>query len=189
MKSEIEVRILNVDIDEIIGKIEKQNGLFVGDWEQKRYVYDFNPKQDNKWIRLRTNGKETTLTIKEIKDYKIDGTKELEIIVNDFEETNRILAELGYRARSVQENRRIRYILDGVEIDIDTWPGLNTFVEFEGQSEESIKKVIQKLGMKYEDSTTLDVHSIYLSKGYKEKDLNILKFDDEFNKHIRRKEK
>ena len=102
----------------------------------------------------------------------------MEIVVSDFEETNKILEEFGYKARSIQENRRIRYILDDVEIDIDTWPGINTFVEFEGNDEESINKVIKRLGMNIEDATTMDVHSIYLSLGYTEEDMNNLNFKE-----------
>lgn len=179
MKSEYEVRFLNINKDEFVKKLEENNAKFVGDWLQKRYVYDFNPKIDNKWIRLRTNGEISTLTIKEITDTKIDGTKELEIVVSDFEDTNKILEELGYRARSVQENKRVRYMLDDVEIDIDTWPGVNTFVEFEGKNEDDIKNVVKKLGMNFEESTTMDVHSIYLSLGYNQEEMNNLSFKEE----------
>lgn len=38
------------------------------DYSQRRYTYDFNPVQSNKWIRLRTNGSKTLLTIKEVND-------------------------------------------------------------------------------------------------------------------------
>ena len=176
MHTEIEERVLNIDEKDMISKLENLGATKVGEWMQKRYVYDFNPVLENKWIRLRTNGIESTLTIKEIKDYQIDGTKELEIIVDDFDKTNQILEELGYHPRSIQENKRIRYILDDVEIDIDTWPGINTFIEFEGKNEESIKKVVQKLGLTYELGTTLDVQSIYMSKGYAKEDLNNLNF-------------
>ena len=166
MKSEYEIRFLDIDKDKLIKKLEEIGADFIGDWLQKRYVYDFNPKLKNKWIRLRTNGEESTLTIKEIIDNKMDGTKELEIVVSDFENTNKILEELGYFARSIQMNKRRRYILDEVEIDIDTWPGINTYVEFEGKDEESIRNLVQKLGINFEDGTTMDVQSIYLSLGY-----------------------
>lgn len=179
MKTEYEVRFLDINKDELIRKLEMVGAKLVGDWLQKRYVYDFKPRLDNKWIRLRTNGEESTLTIKEITDKKIDGTKELEIVVNDFDTTNKVLEELGYVARSIQENKRIRYMLDGVEIDIDTWPLINTFVEFESVNEQSIKDVILKLGMDYNMATTMDVQSIYLSLGYTLNDLNNLSFREE----------
>ena len=131
-----------------------------------RYCYDFNPVQENSWIRLRTNGKETTLTIKEITSKKIDGTKELEIVVSDFNSTDEILNKLGYNARSKQENRRIQYKLDNVEIDIDFWPLIPTYVEFEAESEQDIINVCKKLKINYNKLTTLDVSSIYKHYGY-----------------------
>ena len=176
MDTEVEARILNIDKEDLINKLEKLGAKFIGDWLQIRYVYDFKPIDKNRWIRLRTNGIETTLTIKEIHDKTINGTRELEIKVDSLENTHLILEKLGYKRRSIQENKRIRYILNDVEIDIDTWPHLNTYVEFEGNSEEEIIKVIKLLDYKYEDAITDDAQDIYMSLGYMQEDLNYLKF-------------
>lgn len=176
MNTEVEVRIINIDKEDLINKLEKLGAKFIGDWLQIRYVYDFKPVDENRWVRLRTNGIETTLTIKEIHDKTINGTKELEIKVDSIENTHLILEKLGYKRRSIQENKRIRYILNDVDIDIDTWPHLNTYVEFEGNSEEEIIKVIELLDYKYEDAITDDVQDIYMSLGYSQEDLNDLKF-------------
>ena len=175
-ENEYEVRLLDINKEEFIEKIEKCGAKYVDTYNQKRFVYDFKPKADNKWIRLRNNGKKTTLTIKEVVDYSIGGTKELEIEVSDMEKTDLILQELGYSKRSVQENIRERYTLDDVEIDIDTWPHLNTFVEFEGNSEEAVLNVLRLLNIDKSSITTMDVQSIYLSEGYTKEDLNNLKF-------------
>ena len=118
MKYEIEARLLEVDVDNFTQKLNQAGATKVGDWLQIRNCYDFTPVKENSWIRLRTNGEETTLTIKEIESAKIDGTKESEIVVSDFDATDEILNKLGYKARSRQENRRIRYMLNDVEIDI-----------------------------------------------------------------------
>lgn len=165
MKTEIEFRLLNVDAKAIIKKLKENNAEFVGDWLQRRYCYDFKPAKKNSWIRLRTNGTLTTLTIKEIGDSSITGTKECEIVVSDFETTNEILNKLGYIARSKQENRRIQFLLDGVEIDIDFWPKIPTYVEFEAQSEAQIQAVCAKLGIDYSYLITTDVQSIYRDYG------------------------
>ena len=161
MKAEIECRLLNCDENKIITKLEELGATFIGDWLQMRYCYDFKPIKDNSWIRLRTNGETTTLTIKEIASSKIDGTKESEIIVSDFNETDEILNKLGYVARSKQENRRIQFKLDGVEVDIDFWPQIPTYVEFEAESEQDIVNVCNKLQIDTKQLTTMDVSSIY----------------------------
>lgn len=160
MQIEYEVRILEIDKDKIISKLEELGAKRIFDDIQKRYVYDYNPSETNKWIRLRTNGRKSTLAIKEVTSNKIDGTKELEIEVSDFEKTKDILSELGYEYRSYQENHRIQYLLDDVEIDIDTWPMIPTYMEIEGL-ECKINDIIEKLGFKKEDAISLDVQSIY----------------------------
>ena len=179
MKSEIEARFLECDVELILKKLKENNATFIGDWLQVRNCYDFNPIKKNSWIRLRTNGIETTLTIKEITSNKIDGTKESEIVVSDFDMTDEILNKLGYVARSKQENRRIRYVLDSVEIDIDFWPKIPAYIEFEADSEEKIKAVCEKLEIDFSKLTTLDVQSIYNSYGIDLSALPVIILEDE----------
>lgn len=64
MNTEYEIRVLEIDKEKLIKKLEELGAEFKGDNEQKRYVYDIIPKEDGKWIRLRTNGRKTTLTYK-----------------------------------------------------------------------------------------------------------------------------
>ena len=81
MAKEREVTILNIDEKGFVSKLLNNGAVKKDEFLQRRYTYDFNPILPNKWIRLRTNGKKTTLTIKEIKDKTaIDGTMELENI-------------------------------------------------------------------------------------------------------------
>ena len=131
MHTEYEVRILNIDVEEVKRRLDNIGAKFEWDRLQQRYVYDFIPKIPGKWIRLRTNGDKTTLTIKNLVSSRVDGTQELEIEVDDFDRTNLILKELGYEAKGYQENRRIQYTYNGVEIDIDYWPLIPTYVEIE----------------------------------------------------------
>ncbi len=158
---EYEVRVLEINKDEIINKLEELNATLVEDVFQKRYVYDFKPAIPGKWIRLRTNGKVTTLTIKNVEATTIDGTKEIEIEVSDFETTNEMLNELGYIPKGKQENKRIKYNLNGVEVDIDSWPHIPTYLEIEGHSEEEVLKTLDLLGIERDKATALDVQSIY----------------------------
>lgn len=176
MDSELEVRLLDVDKEAFIAKLESVGAEYVNTYAQIRYVYDFKPKIENKWIRLRTDGHKTTLTIKEAKGSNIGDIKELEIEVSDMQKTDLILEQLGYQKRSVQENKRIRYMLNGVEIDIDTWPHLNTFVEFEGKTIEELYAVLELLNISKEETTTMDPQDIYLANGFTLEDMNWLKF-------------
>ena len=161
MNTEYEIRVLEIDENSMISKIEKLNAKKEGEWFQKRYVYNTIPENDNSWYRLRTNGVKTTLTYKNIEQETIDGTKELEIEVSDFDKTNEMLKIMGYHYKAYQENKRIRYILDDVEIDIDTWPMIPTYMEIEGKSSEDIQKIMEVLEIKEENTTTLNCQSIY----------------------------
>ena len=161
MNIEDEARILEIDKDKLIKRLNKLNAKFVGEFNQKRYVYNIIPKADGKWLRLRTNGKKTTLTYKSVEKNSIYGTKELEIEVDNFENTNSLLELAGIKNKGYQENNRVQYVLDDVEIDIDTWPMIPTYVEIEGKSEKSVLNIIKKLGINDKKITTLDVQSLY----------------------------
>lgn len=174
MKTEYEVRVLEINEKELIQKLEALGATKIGEYNQKRYVYDLKPASPQKWIRLRTNGEKITLTYKNIETNKIDGTKELEIEVSDFESTNKILEILGYQNKGYQENKRVQYNLSGVEIDIDTWPLIPAYVEIEGEDEQSVLEMINRLALNEEKVTTLDVQSVYMQYGIdleKKKDL------------------
>lgn len=178
MKTEYEVRILEVNFDEIIKKLETMGAKQVGVYHQKRYVYDFIPAEKGRWVRLRTNGKETTLTIKEIESLGIKGTKELEIVVSNFEDTNEVMKKLGYVPRTFQENFRIEYSLNGVNFDLDKWPMIPSYLEIEGQSEDDVIKMVQILRLKDDDVITMDVDTIYNMKyGIKLDAIKELRFD------------
>ena len=179
MHTEYEVRVLDIDIDMMEEKLKMAGAVLEWDHLQRRYVYDFIPKIDGKWIRLRTNGDKTTLTIKNIVSSSIDGTQELEIEVDDFEKTNLILNELGFQAKGYQENRRRQYILDEVEVDIDSWPMIPTYLEIEGKSEEDVYRILEKLDISKDDVTSRDVEGIYLDYGHQLNKIYDLKLEEE----------
>lgn len=188
--TEYECTILNIDLAKIISKLESLGAKDKGEFLQRRYVYDFNPVDKFAWIRLRTNGKKTTLAIKRIKDKNaIGGTRELEMEVEDFDTTNEFLYQLGYNYRAYQENRRHSYELNGVSIEIDSWPMIPTYVEIEGSSESEVLNTLHLLDLANAEVTTYDVESIYREiYGINLLELKEVKFEDEslleHNKHL-----
>ena len=66
MKTEFEVRFLEINVKGIEDKLNALGAKEIGNWKQKRNTYDLIPKKENSWLRLRNNGEKTTLTIKEI---------------------------------------------------------------------------------------------------------------------------
>ena len=185
MKTEYEVRILEIDHEDMVKKLEALGAEFKFSALQQRYVYDFNPREENRWIRLRTNGTTTTLTIKDVRDVTIDGTTEQEVEVSDFNGTNEILETLGYKHRNFQQNKRTQYKLDGVEVDLDEWPLIPEYMEIEGESEEAVYQTLDKLGIPRERICTLDVTSVYEQYGIDVMKIADLKFEDGGKKHER----
>lgn len=184
MQTEYELRVLNINIKEIIEKCEFLNATKIGCFHQKRFVYDFNPPIKGKWIRLRNDGTNSTLAIKKIESLTLDGTKELEIIVSDFFSTSEILKELGYSFRIYQENFRIEYCLNNVKIDIDKWPMLEPYIEFEGESENDIQQAIELLRIDKRRITFDGVDNIYSKKGINLESIKELTFNSNENKYI-----
>ena len=160
---EKEIRVLEINKNKFVRQIMSMGAVPVDeDLLQRRYVYDIDPRDKTKWMRLRTNGKKTTLTVKQILDrHSIAGTEEHEIEIENFEVANTMLNKLGFKPRNYQENIRSIYKLGGVEISIDTWPLIPTYAELEGESEAEIVALVQALGIKSSQLTTLDVTSIY----------------------------
>jgi adenylate cyclase class 2 len=180
MGTEFEVRKLEMSFKEMVDCVTLAGAKKLATYHQKRYVYDFNPPQKGRWIRLRSNGKETTLTIKEIKSKGIDGTHELEVVVSSFEDMHSILEKLGYKSRTFQENFRIEYELNGVKLDWDKWPMIPAFLEIEGDSQEAVLNMLSYLKINETDVTTADIESLYSEKyGINLNDIKHLRFSDE----------
>ena len=177
MKIEYEVKILDIGVDEVTCKLEELGAEKVAEREMKRLVYDFNPVKENSWIRLRFDGEKNTLTIKEIHNDDVDGTKEFEIVVDDFDKTHLLLGKLGYVSRGYQENKRISYILEGVEIEIDFWPRIPPYLEIEASSTDDVKMVVKNLGFKMSDTTSINTKKVYAKYGIELDPIKELKFE------------
>lgn len=152
MDTEFEIKFLNINEEDLREKLQQLNGKKTKDKKtMKRQTLDFPegfvPQGQSKWARVRDEGDKITMTIKHIIDKsKIDGTKEVEIIVNDFESACNIFVETGLKKASYQENYREEWELDDCVLTIDTWPGLKPFLEIEGKSKEVVEELATKLG-------------------------------------------
>ena len=83
---------------------------------------------------------------------------------------------MGIKSRGYQENKRTQYILNGVEIDIDSWPMIPTYVEIEGKNEEEVMNTLEILELPKDKVTTLDVDSVYKKYGIDLKVIKVLRF-------------
>jgi len=176
MQIEFELKVLDVDASLVREKLKNLGAEFVENKDSRRYVYDFNPANPNSWVRLREMGGELTLTIKEIEHDGIDGTKELEVVVSDFDSMHAILQKLGYKPRAYQENKRESYELDGVQIEIDSWPKIPVYLEIEGKDEASVNDVLKRLDLGDKIITSENTTKVYARYGINLHDIKDLRF-------------
>ena len=107
----------------------------------------------------------------------VDGTIEKEIVVDDFDQALDVLVALGLKPRGYQENRREEYMLDGVQITVDSWPFLDDYAEIEGGSSDQVTAMITKLGYSPNDAVYKNTDELYKEIGIDLKTVAELRFD------------
>ena len=165
METEIEVKFTDIDPAELRQKLNRLGGELVHEEIlMKREVLDFPDLtlyQVGGWVRVRDEGDKITLSYKQVDDRTLHGTKEVSVIVDDFEETRKLLRCLGLVPKSFQETRREKWLLNKCEITIDTWPWIPTFVEIEGPSEGLVREASSMLGFDWKEAMHGSVEPVY----------------------------
>jgi adenylate cyclase, class 2 len=163
---EHEAKVLDIDPEATTALILAKGGQATGAPRlMHRYVYDIVPGDHSKWIRLRRDGTETTLCVKEIRSDAIDGTHEIEVTVDDFAATSELLALLGFTPKSYQENRRTSFTLDGARLEIDEWPQIPPYLEIEADARDDVIRVAGILGYHEDQLTAANTVKVYLRYG------------------------
>lgn len=165
MKTEIEAKFLKINPSEIRDSLRR----FGARQEHpevlmRRKTFDDKNGDLRKiggWIRVRDEGDKITLSYKQLKDRTLHGTKEVTVVVDNFDATVTFLQSVGFVQKSYQETKREKWTLGEVEVTIDTWPWIPTFVELEGESEEKLKKVAAKLGLSWKKALHGSVENAY----------------------------
>ena len=178
MNTEYEIRILEIDVDKLIHTLESMGAKKVGEYFQRRYVYDLIDGSSDRFVRIRDNGEVITLTYKDKSIRTISGTKELEFEISDFEKANQLLNLIGFNNGHYVENKRITYKLEDAEIDIDTYPNIPTYMEIEGINEEVVRKYIDELNLSDYEQTCDSLFKIYKRYGLDISDKHDLVFKE-----------
>lgn len=167
MQTEIEAKFIDVDKDEIIKKIKDSGGVLVREeYIQKKYNFHLpgDKRSINSWLRVRDEGDKITLSLKMILGGEITDQKETTLTIDNFDQAVSLLEDIGCERKALQESKRELWRIDDADITIDTWPALNTFVEIEAPSEESVKKVSAQLGFDFSTAIFGGVGKLYKMK-------------------------
>ncbi len=185
---EIEIKFLEIDRVALEEKLIALGAKKISDYHYRRVVFDypdFRLDKEASWLRLRDEGDKVTFTFKQRLGSDLqglggdDGMYERETIVGDFDATREILLRVGLVEKMYQENKRTRYVLDGVECDIDTWPLLPDYLEIEGKNWDEVYTVAEKLGFNREDAKIFSTNQIYRLRGLDDRNYTKLTFDEQ----------
>jgi adenylate cyclase class 2 len=163
MKTEIEVKFLNVDFLVLRKRLEELGAHCEMPMRAMRrsIIETEELRAKNAFVRVRDEGDKITLTYKQFDEDSLTGAKEIETVVSDFDTTVSLLAAAGLPQKSFQESRRETWRLDMVEVVLDEWPWLNPYIEIEGSSEEGVMKVAEQLGFDWDQAVFGKVTSAY----------------------------
>ncbi len=183
---ECEVKFLDIDVEQITAKIKSLGGVKQFDRIFKRVVLDYPDwrlNEDKSWVRVRDEGDRVTFCFKKRIDASEDGSNdktmiEHEVVVSDFEETIELLHQIGMIDKFYEENRRVQYKLDDVELDIDYWPQLKPYLEIEAPSWAQVDEMIGKLDLNPDDKKIYSTHQIYAENGIEEHDYKRITFEE-----------
>mgnify|MGYP003418922467 CR=1 FL=1 len=189
---EIEVKFLEIDHAELQAKLVSLGAEKTGEYFYKVKAYDYSDKRlgkENAWVRLRGDGTQVNLCYKQRQGVSADrlrdqGMKEIEVMVDNFEKADQFLASVGLIEKFVEDKRRIRYMFEGVEIDLDEVPLLPPYLELEGPSWEDLERVALMLGLDWAKHLRCSSMQVYEHYGLDENDYSVLTFKEQVKKAL-----
>ena len=163
MRTEIEVKFLNVDIDEVRTKLKSAGSICEQPMRLMRraLVETDETSSRNAYLRIRDEGNKITATFKQFTENSLTGAKEREITVSDFDETIAIFSEFGLHYHTFQESKRETWKYGVVEVVIDEWPWIAPYIEIEAETETAVKAAAAELGFDWNDAVFGSVDVIY----------------------------
>lgn len=118
------------------------------------------------YLRLRREGEKNELIFKQ----KVKGAKgvksEIEISVPiekaKWDSVVNLLNRCGLQRIVVQEKKRISYVYPPFRYDIDTWPGVPTYLEVEAPTPEGVLEAIALLGLTQENARSISAAEVFI---------------------------
>ena len=163
MKTEIEVKFINITIDTIQQRLVAAGAVCEQPMRLMRRALMETPDMAAKdaFLRLRDEGNKVTLTYKQHLKTGIEAANEIDTTVDDFDVAKSLLEASGMIFHTYQESRRETWKLRDVEVVIDEWPWMPPYIEIEGDNEASIREAAAILGFSWDEAVFGGVDVVY----------------------------
>jgi adenylate cyclase class IV len=153
VKREIEMAFYGVDRGDLKRQLLKLGAKPAGTFHMKRVNFQISSRgragsgsYRTSWMRIRTDGKRTTLMLKEQRGRDSAGRKELEVEISKFRDTVRMIGRVMPNASpDYFENDREVYALGSLRFCIDKFPMLPYLFEIEGPTRSAVEAIAKKL--------------------------------------------
>jgi adenylate cyclase, class 2 len=149
---EIELKFLNVNVEEIKDKLIKLGAelKFGAHTESFPFWADgFHSSNSNmKFLRIRKINDDVKITFKApAKDSIMTNREEIEISVDNYEQAIKLVENLGFEKGKVFRKHREHYELGNIHFELDTLENIPTYLEVETHNEEDMRNICSKLGL------------------------------------------
>lgn len=167
MNAKIEVKFVDVDIDDIRQRLEEAGAELEQPMRdmKRALIEEEHHAAENMFIRVRDEGDKVTLCLKKktksLEASTIDSTYEIETTIGDFDTAVELFKVAGWHYITYQESRRETWRYGDVEVVIDEWPWIQPYIEIEGASEEAVKQAAADLGFDWTEAMFGSVDIIY----------------------------
>lgn len=171
---ELEVKVLNIDKEEIEKKLIAIGAVLVKDENQINYRFDtddyYLKKTYDGYLRIRiTNDilsgeSKSTMTFK--KNLKRDSLRineEINTDLSNWENAAKIIGLLGYKQKRPGYKHRRSYMYENILFEIDTWDEetyAKPYLEIEVSSSEELEKAIRILNLDRSQITSKSIDEL-----------------------------
>lgn len=123
------------------------------------------------YLRLRREGSRYELIFKQkVKGgggVKSETEISVEITEAEWQQTAEVLRGMGLKRIVLQEKKRVSYKYAPYRYDIDTWPGVPTYLEVEAPTPEGVMEAIALLGLAQQDAVSMSAAEVFDIYGVK----------------------
>lgn len=180
MGKELEVKVLNVNVEELENKLKKIGAELVKKEYQRNIIFDtedrFIMNKHNAYLRLRevkdlnSNEVSKIFTLKKnISKGSLRENEEIETIIQDGEAIISILEHLNLNIIHEGTKKRISYKYENILYEIDIWNKEtypHPYLEIEVNNEEDLEKAIELLELDKKNVTTKSISQLRNEVGY-----------------------